>query len=143
MTKHTCQLAPNGVVCGQPANKLVYSAVYHRSLLACDLHHKLVIDHPDFSDAGDVRILTVRQWRAFVAEIEEALKDLTENTEWGGDDDRLALGIPDELPWETPKCESIGCTNDAEVVVKFDSGVRANICSACLTLRPNFGKVTQ
>jgi len=85
-------------------------------------------------ETKDGRILTVRQWREFAAEIEAALKEL-KVIGWGGEDaDRLFLSIPDELPVETPKCETMGCTNDAEVVVKFDSGVRANICSACLTL---------
>src|ERR1700675_4024918 len=105
-------------------------------------------------ETKDGRILTVRQWREFAARIKGGYKELkvtgwggggggrvegalkeVKVIGWGGEDaDRLFLSIPDELPVETPKCETMGCTNDAEVVVKFDSGVRANICSACLTL---------
>lgn len=33
------------------------------------------------------------------------------------------------------KCEEMGCTNDAEVVVKFKSGNKGHFCSGCLTTK--------
>lgn len=85
-------------------------------------------------ETKDGRILTVKQWRAFVAEIEKTLAELETMSSYKGDgSDRLALDIPDDGERHLPRCQARGCGNLAEGKIRLDSGRIADICQSCLT----------
>jgi hypothetical protein len=83
-------------------------------------------------ETKDHRILTVKQWRAFVAEIQMYLADL-EKVSWYSEDERLSLDIPDDGERHLPTCQQRGCGNLAEGKIRKDDGRITDICQSCLT----------